>query len=164
MSMITYRKLDRGDIDLIKEMLFLALFIPPGSEPFDRSIIEDASLSKYWVNWGNHHLDLGVVANDDQNAIGAIWGRSFSRSNPGYGFINRNTPEISMAVIDEYRGRGIGTNLIRMITQHYSAIGVQNISLSVDSRNRAMNLYKRLGFKSYQQNGHNITMRLRISA
>ncbi|MCP4131820.1 MAG: GNAT family N-acetyltransferase, partial [bacterium] len=64
----------------------------------------------------------------------------------GYGFINNHTPEIAMAVKKDFRNIGLGTKLLLTLMNKIKSDGYSAVSLSVDKRNRAVNLYKRVGF------------------
>ncbi|MGH7233080.1 MAG: GNAT family N-acetyltransferase [Nitrospiraceae bacterium] len=63
----------------------------------------------------------------------------------GYGYIDEETPELAMGVVPPWRGRGVGTALLRHViecaSKHYLGI-----SLSVRSTNPAVRLYERAGF------------------
>jgi GNAT superfamily N-acetyltransferase len=54
-----------------------------------------------------------------------------------------------------YRGRGIGTKLVRMLLNHLEMEGCQAVYLGITASHPAMRLYERLGFRSY----HGIVMR-----
>jgi len=56
--------------------------------------------------------DLGMVAEHEDDPIGAAWLRYFTASDPGYGFIDPATPEVSMGVVPQWRGRGVGQRLL----------------------------------------------------
>ena len=94
--------------------------------------------------------------------VGAIWGRLFTSENKGFGYLEDRTPELSMAVKNEYRNQGIGTKLIKAIASKYQKIGVEYLSLSVDKSNNASNLYKRLGFEIVEEKETDRTMKKRI--
>jgi ribosomal protein S18 acetylase RimI-like enzyme len=144
---MTIRKLKISESDFLADMLYEAIFIPEGSDHLPREVIKDKSLSKYIENWGKDKFDIALVTEVDNQLIGAIWGRLLTNENKGFGYFDDNTPELSMAVKQEYRGQGIGTELINAIALEYQKIGVECLSLSVDKANNASNLYKRLGFE-----------------
>jgi len=53
----------------------------------------------------------------DGKPIGSLTARLFSEDNKSFGYVNAETPEIVMAVLPEYRGRGIGTKLMKTILE-----------------------------------------------
>lgn len=140
------REVKHKEIGFLREMLYVALYVPEGQPSFPKSVLDKPDISKYIDNWGILQNDLALVALIDNELIGAIWGRTFSSPNAGFGFIDENTPEISMAVKEKYRNQGIGTKLIDEISKIYFSKGIESISLSVDKRNRAKSLYVRKGF------------------
>jgi ribosomal protein S18 acetylase RimI-like enzyme len=103
---------------------------------------------------------MGLLAIDQPRGepVGAAWLRLFTETDPGWGFVDAATPEVSMAILPGYRGQGIGTVLLtELITQargRYPAL-----SLSVDPQNAAMRLYERLGFTVVGATGTSLTMR-----
>ncbi|MEA3497374.1 MAG: GNAT family N-acetyltransferase [Bacteroidota bacterium] len=140
------REIKHNEIDFLKEMLYLALYVPEGQPPFPKSILAHPDVSKYIDNWGTLPNDIALVAEINNELIGAIWGRTFSKSNAGFGFIDENTPELCMAVKEKFRNQGIGAKLIDEISKIYFLKGFKSISLSVDKQNRARLLYLRKGF------------------
>ena len=140
-----FRNLTVGDYPVLREMFYLSLFVPDGEEPHPETVIDLPELAKYIDGIGREG-DFGFLCLDDTIAIGAIWGRIFDEHNRGYGFVDEQTPELGMAVIPEYRNRGIGQRLLTLFLQDAKERGHRAVSLSVDKRNRAKNLYNRAGF------------------
>ena len=146
-----------ADGKFIQEMLYHALYVPPGQPPFSRDIIRPPELAKY----ADCQLDrdIGMVAEiaDSRIAVGAAWLRLFTSDNRGYGYINEHTPELTIAVLPEYRDRGIGTQLLTKLLleaqNHYSSI-----SLSVSANNPALELYRRFGFETIESHNQSLTM------
>lgn len=159
---ISYRSIQEAEYSFLKEMLYIALYVPEGYAKFPTSILDAPAVSKYVSNWGSSQTDIGIVALAGEELIGAVWGRIFSESNKGYGFIDAQTPEISMAVRAYYRSRGIGTRLLTCLESSYQQLSIQSLSLSVDKRNPAQQLYKRMGFEYYKEEGTAYTMRKMI--
>ncbi|MGD1894805.1 MAG: GNAT family N-acetyltransferase [Cyclobacteriaceae bacterium] len=157
--MVTIRKLQDDEQPFLAEMLYEALFVPEGQEKFPQEIIQDPILAKYIDNWGKDALDIALVAEEAGKLIGAIWGRKFTQDNPGFGFVDENTPELSMAIKEEWRGEGIGTTLIRDIARSYQQVGIKALSLSVDKKNRAYTLYQRMGCEVVAETDTSVVMK-----
>jgi GNAT superfamily N-acetyltransferase len=78
-------------------------------------------------------------------SIGAAWLRLWLNDDKGFGYIDDSIPELAIAVLPEYRGKGIGTELLMNILASAQSI-YPAISLSVRANNPVVNLYQRLGF------------------
>jgi hypothetical protein len=46
-----------SDEPFLREMLYLALFVPPGKRPLPRSILSDPALARYVNGWGTKSGD-----------------------------------------------------------------------------------------------------------
>ncbi len=155
---IIYRSIQPLEYAFLKEMLYEALFVPPGKAKFSKAILEEPAIKKYVANWHQQKEDIAIVAVVENNLIGAIWGRKFRATNKGYGYVDDNTPEISMAVKAAFRNKGIGTALLAHIASVYRRMGIQQISLSVDQLNPAKALYERNGYEIYKVEATAFTM------
>jgi ribosomal protein S18 acetylase RimI-like enzyme len=70
-------------------------------------------------------------------------------------YLDRRAGEIrivDIALLPEERGRGIGTQMLRDVQTLADASGVP-ITLHVEQSNRALCLYRRLGFRDVRQDG-----------
>ena len=65
-----------------------------------------------------------------------------------------------MAVGPGCRGRGVGSQLLTALIALGRDRGFESLSLSVESQNRAVNLYRRLGFVVAHDEIGSYTMRL----
>ena len=117
------------------------------------------TLIRYVEEWPRDD-DAGVIAEDDDRVVGAAWFRRFPRDRPGFGFIDESTPEVSVAVDPGCRGRGVGSQLLAALIAIGRNRGFERLSLSVESQNRAVNLYRRLGFAVARYENDSYTMRL----
>ncbi len=148
------REAGRDDEVLLIEMLYEALFVPPGSPPHPRSITDRADLARYARGFGSKDGDLGWIAESlHGDLLGAAWVRQMPADDPGYGFIDAETPELSIAVVSDHRSQGVGTALLGLLLA-----AVPRCSLSVDDRNRAVGLYERSGFEVVSVDGHSLKM------
>ncbi|WP_175954919.1 GNAT family N-acetyltransferase [Schaalia sp. Marseille-Q2122] len=91
--------------------------------------------------------DFGVVAlGEGGEAVGVVWAQYLGAENPGYGYVDEATPELSLWVRDGYRSQGIGRALMRVMKAEALRRGVRRISLSVEEGNYARMLYEDEGF------------------
>lgn len=139
------RKLGKKEHTILREIFYHAIFMPEDADPLPLSIVDHPDLVKYHENWGRKG-DIALVAELDGKVVGASWCRLWKGLEKGYGFIADDIPELSMAVIPKYRSRGIGTLLLSELFREVKSAGYKALSISVEKRNRAVNLYKRLGF------------------
>ena len=114
--------------------------------------------AKYVQNWQKHDVGFVAVLESTQIPVGAVWIRLFNNNNQGYGYLNDETPELSIAVLPQYRQQGIGTQLIVHLLENIKNL-YPAISLSVSSGNPALRLYQRLGFKIIHQLDNSLTMK-----
>lgn len=140
--MIELRTATVADEPFLWDMLYLALYVPPGEPALPRSVVSDPAISRYVQSWGTRCGDRGLIALIDAAPVGAAWLRLFPASDPGYGFVDESTPEVSVAVLPDYRGKGIGSRLLQCLLEDIPAA-----CLSCHAANPAWRLYQRLGFK-----------------
>ena len=137
------RVMRESDYGCLPELLYQAIFIPEGMDPPPRTIIRRPEIFMYIKNFGTLTGDLGVVAEQNGQVIGAAWTRII----PAYGHINDNIPELAISVFPEFRGYGTGTKLMRKLFDLLRDSGYRRTSLSVQKDNPAVRFYKRLGYK-----------------
>jgi ribosomal protein S18 acetylase RimI-like enzyme len=89
--------------------------------------------------------------------VGAVWVRLVVGEGKGYGYVDDDTPELSIAVFPEYRGQGIGTQLLTHLFA--SVCGQSSISLSVSAKNPAVKLYNCFGFKVVSRTDESLLMK-----
>ena len=147
-----------SDVSFLREMLHLALYVHDGEPPFPESVLDEPQLRHYFEGFGGQPGDLGVVAVDGVRPVGACWLRVFERDDPGYGWVDDDVPELTVAVREGARDRGLGTRLIETVIRRAAARGTTRVSLSVDPRSPALRLYERLGFAQAGREGTSITL------
>ncbi len=146
------------DQPLLWDMLYEALWVQPGRPRPGRSVLEQPDLAHYVAGFGDRPGDVGVVAHrDDGVALGAAWSRVLAGDDRGYGWVDDHTPEVSIALTPDARGRGVGTLLMLTLLDELRADYPQ-VSLSVDPDNPAKRLYDRLGFTAVGHVDTSITM------
>lgn len=152
------RAVTADDQAFLWETLYLSLYVREGEKPFDREVVNEPHLAKYVEDWGQAG-DVGYIAiNHQQQPIGAVTARVLPADNQGYGYIDDVTPELGLAVLDEYRGQGVGTALMQALLTELRQQQIAQVSLSVDPSNPVVRLYERLGFQEVSVVGTSITM------
>ena len=149
------RRANKRELPFLKEMLYLAMFVFPGEKPFPREILEQPPLSKTFEDWGGEgNMALIAFKQPSQEPVGAVWARVFKSDQDCYGFVDDHTPVLGIALLPDYRGKGLGTQLMKKVIEQARMAGFTGISLSVDKRNSVFSLYQKLGFEivSYQGN------------
>lgn len=129
----------------------------PGDPPPD--VLADPALAPYVAGWPRAG-DVGVVAEDAGEPVGAAWARLFPADAPGYGFVRPDVPEIAIATVPGRRGSGVGGALLRELIAAAAGAGVPALSLSVRRGNPAVRLYARHGFLRVGQVAESDTMLL----
>ncbi|XGV96380.1 MAG: N-acetyltransferase family protein [Leptolyngbya sp. BL-A-14] len=135
----TIRALTIEDEAIVWKMLQYA-----AHEPSLESVQSQPYLARYALGWGRHG-DSGCVATRDAMAIGAAWLRLWSEDDKGFGYISDEIPELAMAVVPDYRGQGIGTQLLMQVLDEAND-RFPAVSLNVRADNGVIRLYERAGF------------------
>ena len=140
-----------GDVPFLVSMLVEAVNFAPDRRDDASVLLKDPQIAGYVDGWPDNR-DCGFVAIDEHGrSLGASWRRYRTASNPGYGFISPEVPELTIAVSGAARGRGLGRALLRAIMDEARASGVPMLSLSVERANHvAMRLYKSEGWRILQ--------------
>jgi [ribosomal protein S18]-alanine N-acetyltransferase len=121
----------------------------------------EGSVQRYVMSWGRPG-DAAVIAYDETGNVGAAWYRLFKEREPGYGFVDEQTPELSIAVVPSRRGKGFGEELLAALLARAKEGGFAQISLSVEPDNPALRLYERHGFRKVGESGGSWTMLTRL--
>lgn len=148
------RTLRKEETEVLKDFLYEAIFIPEGVEPPDRSIIEQPELSIYYDDFGSGNADNCIVAEDNGKVIGAVWTRIMN----DYGHVDNETPSFAISLYKEYRGEGIGTELMRKMISLLKEQGYKKASLAVQKANYAVKMYKKVGFNIIDENSEEYIM------
>jgi GNAT superfamily N-acetyltransferase len=146
------RPVDRHDVRFLRDMLRHA---------YHWRLTEEAErpVYRYVRNWGRPG-DAGVVAMDGPHAYGAAWYRIFTTDEPGFGFVDEKTPELTIAVVPSRRGKGAGRELLEALLEQARADGFEAVSLSTDARQ--VQWYEGFGFQTVTESPHAVTMVARL--
>lgn len=146
--MFLIRPLVSSDQAFLWDALHVALWDPPPAPLRPREILEDPHVRIYAEEWGRVG-DLGVVAVPDgeEGPVGACWMRRL-RGGVGFGYVDDATPQLGIAVLPAYRGRGLGRRLMADALSAAWAAGIRQVALTVHPANPARRLYESLGFRT----------------
>ena len=148
------REMRNEEYCLLDNFLYEAIYIPDGSEAPPKSIIDCPELQEYIIDFGKRKNDKALVAEIQENVVGAIWVRIMN----DYGHIDDDTPSLAMSIIKSYRGLGIGTSLLKQLLSVERLAGYSKISLSVQKSNYAVKMYKKAGFTVIDENSEEYIM------
>jgi GNAT superfamily N-acetyltransferase len=147
---VIVRQLAPPDLPFLREMLYTALFWRPRRpRPPRWLILRIGAVAMYHRGWGRPG-DTGFVAEVDGRPVGAVWYRFFTDEEHGDGYVDPETPELAIAVVDGHRGQGVGRRLMEVIHERARRDGLRRIALSVHADNPARRLYGALGYRDYQ--------------
>ena len=117
------RNMREDEWHLLEEFLFQAIYVPEGFEgEVPRDIVrDDPKCRAAYEGFGSLPDDRALVAVADGEVVGACWVRTTDE----YGHIDDATPSFSISLFEEFRGRGIGTELMqRMLDDLLRACGL----------------------------------------
>jgi len=148
--MTEIRDLRDDELGFLHEMLYAALDWRPDVElPPAEWVLEHPQVVVFHADWGRPG-DTALVAELAGEKVGLVWYRLFTEESHGEGFVDELTPELAIAVVDGFRGRGIGEELLNAAHERARRDGIARLSLSVDAENPARRLYARLGYADYE--------------
>jgi ribosomal protein S18 acetylase RimI-like enzyme len=159
---ISIRKMLPAEYPLLEDIMDEAIYHPDPANPYPKEVIYYPQVRIYWDNWGEGKNDHCLVVVMDNKIAGAVWIRTFQGELKGYGFINEQTPEIAIALFEEYRNQGIGTRMMERMIELMKTEGYTQVSLSITKGNPAIRLYERLGFTTVDENEEDYIMLLRL--
>lgn len=155
----TIRSLRKEEVFLLKDFLYEAIFIPEGTNPPAVDIVERPELRVYTDGFGTRKGDHCLVAEIGGRVVGAVWTRIMN----DYGHVDDDTPSFAISLYKEYRGRGIGTEMMKRMLDLLKAQGYRKASLSVQKANDAVKMYRKTGFKIVKEKEEEYIMVCRLN-
>ena len=143
------RQIRPEEYGLLQEFLYQAIYLPEGTKPPPRSVVDLPELQVYVAGFGTQPSDYCLVSEIAGTVVGAAW----SRIMQDYGHIDDRTPSLAISLLPEYRGLGIGAQLLRSLLLLLQENGYLRTSLSVQKDNPALRLYERAGFRILAEKG-----------
>ena len=142
------REIRKDEFVLLKDFLYEAIFIPEGITPPPRSILDQPELRVYIDDFGSRKGDHCLVADCGGKVVGAVWTRIMD----DYGHVDDDTPSFAISLYKEYRGKGIGTQMMVKMLELLKKQGFRRASLAVQKANYAVKMYWRVGFQTVDEN------------
>ena len=150
----TIREMRKEEYPQLKDFLYEAVYVPEGTAPPDRTIIDSPELQVYIRGFGNSRHDHALAAVVDDDIAGVVWARIMD----DYGHINDETPSLAISVHNGYRNSGIGTALLKEMLLYMKMKGYPAVSLSVQKANYAVRMYQKAGFCIVKENDEEYVM------
>lgn len=142
------RRMKNFEYTLLNDFLYEAIFQRDERNLAPRSIIERPELQVYIKDFGTKKDDYCLCAEVDKIIVGAVWTRNIK----GYGSIDDVTPELAISLYKNYRGYGIGTEMMIQMLGYLKKEGYLKVSLSVQKDNYAVKMYLSVGFTIIDEN------------
>lgn len=153
---MTVRLLSSADRPLLREATLANMNWDEPRFTFE-DVDDSPEISHYFSSFPSGR-DFGL-AHESEGVVKAVaWLVFLPADDPGYGFVDAETPELSITTLAAWRGQGIGTTLLSELLNQARSRGIGGISLSVEDGNRARHIYERAGFHVLGRNGGSDTM------
>ena len=149
------RRGGRQDVRFLRDMLHHAYYWRERN-PADGP----GPAARYIKGWGRPG-DTVLIAIDDGFPVGAAWYRLFRKDQPGYGFVDEETPELAIAVVPSRRGGGLGGQLMDALLARAKEQGHTAVSLSAEKG--MTKLYEHFGFRSVEDKDGTVTMKAELT-
>jgi GNAT superfamily N-acetyltransferase len=153
--MIVIRRGDRLDVPFLRSLL---------GHAYGRhvSALEtEVPISCYVDNWGRRG-DTALIAMDEGHSVGAGWYRLFTEASHGYGFVDSETPELTVVVVPSRQGEGIGQELLAALLARAESAGYHGLSASVENDSLERENFLAQGFEVVSEAGRTLTLRRRL--
>lgn len=142
------REMREKEYPLLKDFCYESIYIPEGEDLPPRTIVEHPLLQVYYMGFGSEETDKALVAEVDDRVVGAVWVRIMN----DFGHVDDETPSFAISLYKEYRGYGIGTEMMKKMLGILQNCDYKRASLSSQKENYAVKMYRNLGFEIVAEN------------
>ena len=122
----------------------------------------DVPIGRYVDGWGRPG-DTALIAMEGGHRIGAGWFRLFRESAPGYGFVDEQTPELTVVVVPSRQGQGIGKLLLAGLIDRARGDAYRALSVSVERGSADAATFEDGGFEQVAATDHAVILRRTIT-
>ena len=113
------RTATQDDLETLWDFLAIAAY-----EPNAAAAMAVPLVAAHLAGWRREN-DFGVIAEQDEIAIGAAWARQFSIDEQPVFYVNDRAPEVSIGVRQWARGQGVGAaakGIMRWVTSRSDGV------------------------------------------
>ena len=142
------REMQSQEYYLLDDFLYEAIFQREETNLHPKTIIKNPELQVYIEGFGSKKDDYCLCAEVDGKIVGAVWVRNIK----GYGNIDEITPEFAISLYKEFRGYGIGSEMMKRMIAHLKRAEYSKTSLAVQKDNPAVKMYLNVGFQIIDEN------------
>lgn len=151
---LNIRPIKSNETPLLIEFLYEAIFQRDVKNLAPRVIIQEPELWMYIDEFGTKKNDHCLVAEIDNKIVAAVWVRCIK----AFGHISKTVPVFAISVYPEFRGKGIGKNLMKAMLKLLKSKGYTLASLTVQKDNYAVKMYQQVGFEIVDENAEEFIM------
>lgn len=155
----TIREINETEYSVLEDFLYESIFIQKDTAPPPKSIIKKDELQVYVKDFGKFTDDRCLVAEVGNKIVGAVWVRIMD----DYGHVDNETPSFAISLYKEYRGHGIGTEMMKRMLEWLRKSGYKQTSLAVQKMNYAVRMYMSVGFEIIDETKEEYIMLCRLA-
>ncbi len=111
----------------------------------DKKLQDFPELEIYSSFYGLSSKDLGLYALSEHKIAGGAWIRLLKEDDKANAFIDEKTPILTIAVMPEFRGMGIGSAMLEQLFLEAGAL-FEKMSVSVLNNEKTVKYFKKHGF------------------
>jgi ribosomal protein S18 acetylase RimI-like enzyme len=152
------------DAPFLCEMLYEAAVPPDVPRPPLAEVLVNPRNARFVDDWGRPG-DLGVVAEEGGQPVGAAWIRLHAGEEFAPGYKGDAVAQLAIGLVPSVRGTGWGRKLLDRLLDEARSLGLSEVQLTVGLANvPAVRLYRRVGFSVLASDGRSARMSLRLSS
>lgn len=147
MRLRKFRVLQEFEYDRLPIFMYNAV-IHPEDDLLDTDVVYNEQYHKYIKDFGREG-DFALVC-DDGRVSGIIWTRLFKKEDESFGYIDDETPELTLSVLAGYNEQAIGKELLELLFNELKIRGYKQVSVSIAKDNDIFDVYELVGFEEYE--------------
>lgn len=154
----------KGDAPFLCEMLYDAAVPPNTPRPSLEEVLAEPRNARFVDDWGRPG-DLGVVAEERGQPVGAAWLRLHTGEEIAPGYSGGAVAQLAIGLVPSARGIGWGRKLLDKLLDEARSLGLGEVQLTVGLANvPAIRLYQRVGFSILVSDGRSARMICRLNS